>query len=67
MVTANHGQEEADHPVWIDELVDLHVLAEHGDNAAAATARHWMASDPDACRLWDQVDRTCDRLRGLSQ
>lgn len=54
---------EAGHPAWIDQLVDLHVLAEHGDTAAAATARHWMAADPDARHLWDSVTRTCDQLR----
>lgn len=56
----------ADRPAWIDELVDLHVLAEHGDTTAATTAHHWMVADPHARQLWDNVDRTCAQLRETS-
>ena len=47
---------------WLDRLVDLHVLAAHGDSAAAETARRWLARDAQARQVWDQVQRTCDRI-----
>jgi hypothetical protein len=43
-------------PAWLDELVSLHVLAEHGDQEAAAAARDWIASDTDARQVWDGVE-----------
>jgi hypothetical protein len=46
-----------------DRLVELHVLAEHGDAAAAAEAREWLADDPNARRIWHQVDAQCQELR----
>ncbi|WP_433786811.1 hypothetical protein ACQPX6_08305 [Actinomycetospora sp. CA-101289] len=46
-----------------DRLVELHVLAEHGDAAAAAEAREWLSDDPDARRIWHQVDAQCQELR----
>lgn len=46
-----------------DRLVELHVLAEHGDPAAAAEAARLLADDDEARRVWDTVEATCDRLR----
>jgi anti-anti-sigma regulatory factor len=57
---------EATPPEWIDRLVDLHVLAAHGDTDAAAQADRWMADEPDARRLWDSVAGTCEQLRAAS-
>jgi hypothetical protein len=45
--------------------VDLHVLAENGDPDAAATARRWLDHDIEARRVWDEVQRTCDRIRSV--
>ncbi len=49
-------------PAWLDELVSLHVLAEHGDQEAAATARAWIATDTDARRVWDGVENLREQL-----
>lgn len=49
-----------------DRLVELHVLAEHGDAAAAAEARDWLDNDPDARRIWHQVETQCQELRAGS-
>ncbi len=49
---------------WLDRLVELHVLAEHGDTAATETAGRWMSTDPEARRVWEEVQHSCDRLRG---
>lgn len=54
------------HPQWIDRLVELQVLAEHGDTAAAAAAAIWIAQDPQARRVWEGVERTCDQVRNGS-
>ena len=48
---------------WLDKLVDLHVLSEHGDTAATETAGQWLRTDPEARRVWDEVQHSCDRLR----
>jgi hypothetical protein len=50
---------------WRDRIVDLHVLAENGDPDAAATARRWLDHDIEARRVWDEVQRTCDRIRSV--
>ena len=50
---------------WRDRLVELHVLAEHGDTDAADTAARWLATDPAAYRVWTEVERTCRHLRAL--
>jgi hypothetical protein len=50
-------------PEWRDELVRLHVLAESGDTAAAATAERWINTDAEARKVWEHVERTCDRVR----
>lgn len=57
---------EATYPEWIDRLVDLHVLAAHGDTDAAIQADQWMAEDPDVRRVWDRVARTCELLHAPS-
>lgn len=49
---------------WRDRLVELHVLAEHGDTDAAGEARTWIASDARAHRAWHEIEDTCQRLRG---
>ena len=48
---------------WLDRLVDLHVLSEHGDRDAADVAGQWLSTDPDARRVWDEVERSCGSLR----
>jgi hypothetical protein len=50
-------------PSWRDTLVELHVLAEHGDPHAAAEAARWLERDVTARRMWDEVQATCDALR----
>jgi hypothetical protein len=35
-------------PDWRDALVELHILAEHGDPDAATRAARWLARDPAA-------------------
>jgi ferric-dicitrate binding protein FerR (iron transport regulator) len=50
-------------PDWMDELVELHVLAANGDAAAASAAERWMAADPAVRKAWTQVEATCDRVR----
>jgi ferric-dicitrate binding protein FerR (iron transport regulator) len=47
---------------WRDQLVDLHVLAAHGDLEAADRAQAWLAADGAARQAWDQVQRVCDDL-----
>lgn len=49
---------------WRDRLVELHVLAEHGDADAAAHAAGWLAVDDAAHDAWHAVERTCHQLRG---
>jgi hypothetical protein len=46
-----------------DRLVELHVLAEHGDDAAAAEAGEWLRDDPDARYVWEQVEALCGQVR----
>jgi ferric-dicitrate binding protein FerR (iron transport regulator) len=48
---------------WMDELVELHVLAASGDTGAASAAERWMAGDPAARKAWAEVEDTCDRIR----
>jgi hypothetical protein len=48
---------------WRDTLVELHVLAEHGDARAAAEAERWLERDPTARQIWDEVQATCDAVR----
>ncbi|HEY4006170.1 MAG TPA: hypothetical protein VGM60_13435 [Pseudonocardia sp.] len=50
-------------PGWVDHLVELHVLAEHGDAASAAAAEQWIAKDMNARQLWESVERLRDQLR----
>jgi hypothetical protein len=49
-------------PAWLDELVSLHVLAEHGDQAAAAKARRWIATDVHARQVWEGVEDLREEL-----
>jgi thioredoxin-like negative regulator of GroEL len=48
---------------WLDELVELHVLAASGDTAAALAAERRMAADPAFRQAWTEVEDTCDRVR----
>ena len=50
---------------WQDRLVELHVLADHGDPEAATIAESWLATDEQARRRWDTVQRACDRVRSV--
>ena len=47
---------------WIDHLVELHVLAEHGDEVSAATAARWIAVDAHAREVWDHLGQVHDRV-----
>lgn len=49
---------------WRDMLVELHILAEHGDLDADAEAGRWLARDAAARDAWDTVQHTCDTVRG---
>jgi hypothetical protein len=49
--------------ISLDRLVELHVLAEHGDATAAAEAARLISADHEARRVWDTVESTCRRLR----
>ncbi len=51
-------------PGWRDRLVELHVLAEHGDLEAADRATRWLAEDAAAHQAWRAVEHTCAQLRG---
>jgi hypothetical protein len=64
---AEPGHREAAVPQWIDRLVELHVLADHGDTAAADAAASWMAEDGDARRVWEDVQQTCDQVRAAER
>lgn len=47
---------------WVDRLVELRVLADHGDTAAAARAEQWISHDEAAGRMWRQMIRDCSLL-----
>jgi hypothetical protein len=51
--------------MWRDRIVELHVLAEHGDVDAADAARRWLATDGEARRLWQEVDKDCRSIQGV--
>jgi len=55
---------ERDRAPWLDRLVELHVLAEHGDLAAIDAATRWLGSDAQARRVWDEIDTLCAGVRG---
>jgi hypothetical protein len=48
---------------WIDRLVELHVLAEHGDDVSAAAAEKWIAVDVEARQVWECVEDVCGQLQ----
>ncbi len=48
---------------WRNRLVELHVLAEHGDEAAAGEAKSWIDTDERARRAWNEIESTCRELR----
>ena len=41
---------------WLDTLVGLHVLAEHGDPVSAEVADRWIATDGEAHKVWMSVE-----------
>lgn len=66
--TSTASSPEADDRVdpdsgWRDRLVELHVLAEHGDQAAIGEAQQWISTDERARTAWQEIDATCARLR----
>ena len=63
-VTADPEPSNPKRPQWIDRLVELHVLADNGDSEAAAAAASWIAEDTEARRVWEDVQRVCDQVRG---
>ncbi|GLZ44714.1 hypothetical protein Acsp06_08990 [Actinomycetospora sp. NBRC 106375] len=48
---------------WLDRLVDLQVLATHGDTAAALHLESWLAHDQEARELWNSIAQVCQQLR----
>ncbi|GAA4783383.1 hypothetical protein GCM10023200_16030 [Actinomycetospora chlora] len=48
---------------WRDALVDLLVLAEHGDLDAAASLRGWLSVDPTAASATEAIRRVVDAVR----
>ncbi|RZT88673.1 hypothetical protein EV383_5617 [Pseudonocardia sediminis] len=63
-IDAPNGATPADPDgAWRDRLVELHVLAEHGDEAAAAEARAWTDSDERAHRAWHEIESACRQVR----
>lgn len=59
------GEPRAPRPAaeaWIDQLTSLHVLSAHGDLEADAQARDWIASDPEARRVWNTIADTCQAV-----
>ena len=52
---------------WRDRLVELHVLAEHGDGSAADDAARWLDRDPAARAAWETVTRTCEEVRRTAE
>jgi hypothetical protein len=61
--TTTPGPCDPAHQPWIDRLVELHVLADNGDLAAAAAAASWIAEDTEARRVWEDVQRVCDQVQ----
>jgi hypothetical protein len=51
----------------VDRLVELQVLADNGDTAAAAAAASWIAEDGEARRVWEDVERACAQVRAARQ
>jgi hypothetical protein len=47
---------------WIDRLVELHVLAEHGDDASARAAQNWLAEDLQARQVWGYIEHVRDQV-----
>jgi ferric-dicitrate binding protein FerR (iron transport regulator) len=52
-------------PDWVDRLVELHVLAEHGDAASATAAEQWLAGDVQARQVWESVEHLRDQLQAV--
>ncbi|MDD7939627.1 hypothetical protein PHK61_14480 [Actinomycetospora lutea] len=50
---------------WRDALVDLLVLAEHGDAAAAGRLRGWTSVDPTAQAVVARMRRDIGSLRSV--
>ncbi|GAA1863076.1 hypothetical protein GCM10009836_49290 [Pseudonocardia ailaonensis] len=48
---------------WVEQLVELHVLAENGDADAARAAAEWVEDDPAARAVWASVDEDVAQLR----
>jgi hypothetical protein len=48
---------------WMEQLVELHVLAENGDADAARKAAEWVEKDGDARAVWASVEQDCAQLR----
>jgi hypothetical protein len=65
--TAQLAHDEQADPLWMDRLVELQVLADNGDTAAAAAAASWIAEDGEARRVWEDVQRTCAQVRATRQ
>jgi hypothetical protein len=54
-------------PDWIDRLVELHVLAEHGDDVSARAAQSWLAQDLQARQVWDYIEHVRDQVHTAGQ
>jgi hypothetical protein len=60
----NTYHEDRSPGTWMDRLVELHVLAEHGDAGALAEAQLWMGRDDRVRAAWETVARDCSELGG---
>ncbi|GAA4880849.1 hypothetical protein [Actinomycetospora straminea] len=49
---------------WRDALVELLVLAEHGDLAAARSLQGWLSVDPSAASACSTIRRAVAAVRG---
>jgi hypothetical protein len=61
-IATGEPRPEAASTLWIDHLVELHVLAEHGDEVSAAAAARWIAVDAHAREVWDHLGQVRDRV-----
>lgn len=50
---------------WRDELVDLVVLAEHGDDAAGRRLTEWLAADTTVQAVFTAIARDVAAIRAV--
>lgn len=62
-VTPPAGPAPLDSAARRDALVELLVLAEHGDTVAASSLQGWVEADPDAAAAFTTIRRDVDAVR----